>query len=173
MYWLCLCVADCLSHPSHGPKKWATWVSQNGGKMAAENAEASALAELGGAGHPTKLKARAVEPLICCKTKEEWLRPTGLKSLFFPFQLCLNVRTQIRVLIISICNAAGCWGSHSQFSCQCAKTTRIVKRKREGKKNPSVEQWENGRCTKKSEKKVELCNRELWVMTATSDTSCL
>lgn len=24
--------------------------------------------------------------------------------------------------------------SHSQFSCQCAKTTRIVKRKREGKK---------------------------------------
>lgn len=41
------------------------------GKMAAENAEASALAELGGAGHPTRLKARAVEPLICCKTKEE------------------------------------------------------------------------------------------------------
>lgn len=28
------------------------------------------------------------------------------------------------MLIISICNAAGCWGSHSHFLCQCAKTAQ-------------------------------------------------
>lgn len=71
-----------------------------------------------------------MEAIICHKPRENDSGPQGWKSSRFSlFQLCLNVRNQICVLITSVCNAAGCWGSHSQFLCQCAKTANIVKGK--------------------------------------------
>lgn len=93
------------------------------------------------------------------------------KTLFLPlFQLCLNVRTQICVLIISICNAAGCWGSHSQFLSQRATTARTAGRNTEEGKAA----WRRARENKKVRKSVTVQQRALplWAMTATSDALC-
>lgn len=99
--------------------------------MAAENAGGLALMGMGGAGHPTGAKngdSGGINLLLNQGRMTQGYRAE--KDPFLSrFQLCLNVRTQICVLIISICNAAGCWGSHSQLLSQCAKTARVVEKK--------------------------------------------
>jgi len=69
------------------------------------------------------------------------------------------------VLITSICNAAGCWGSHSQFLCQCAKSAHKVKGSKEARKKKKEKKkktiWKRESKKKKKWERVKLCNPQL------------
>lgn len=114
--------------------------------MAAENAGGSALMGMGGCRSSNWAKSGdsgGINPLLNQGGMTQGFRAEKAHFCLL-FQLGLTVRTQICVLIISICNAAGCRGSHSQFLSQCAKTARIVERNKEQRKKNKKNRMDEG-----------------------------